>query len=155
PFDHAFVLIGADLPVPFLRSLGVRLEGDWTGSILRAAALVAAGLFGLWFFGGKAAWGATDLSTAVPAWAGGLAFLVALASLVALGARGDRFAWLGVSFLAVYTVYGAKVGHGEELWPFRDWGYDFLSFGGRPWSFWYTVLYTVLMTAFGLKAVKR
>jgi ferredoxin-type protein NapH len=69
--------------------------------------------------------------------------------------RGDRYAWLGVSFLACYTVYGVKVGAGSEFWPFRGWGYQALSLLGRPWSFWYTVLYTLLMTVFGLQALKR
>ena len=54
-----------------------------------------------------------------------------------------------------YTVYGVKIGKGEEFWPYRDWGYKFLSFFNRPWSFWYTVLYTTLMTVFGLQALKR
>ena len=60
-----------------------------------------------------------------------------------------------MSFLICYTVYGAKLGTGAELWPYRGWGYEALAFGGRPWSFWYTVLYTLLMTVFGLQALKR
>ena len=71
------------------------------------------------------------------------------------GSRGDRWSWLGLSALVCYAIYGIKYGAGEEFWPFRGWGYEALSFFGRPWSFWYTVLYTVLMTAFGLKALKR
>ena len=39
PYHHAFVLIGADLPVKFLQSLGIRLENEWNGSFPRAAAL--------------------------------------------------------------------------------------------------------------------
>ncbi|MCH7679983.1 4Fe-4S binding protein, partial [candidate division KSB1 bacterium] len=53
------------------------------------------------------------------------------------------------------TIYGAKVGGGEEFWPYKNWGYKFLSFFNRPWSFWYTIIYTSLMTFFGLEAVKR
>jgi thioredoxin reductase/polyferredoxin len=155
PYDHAFVLIGADLPVAFLRSLGIRLEGDWTGSLLRSAALAALTLAGLWLYGGQARALDHDLSAAVPAWAGALLAAASAAGLLVTGARGDRFAWLGVSFLICYTVYGAKVGKGEEFWPFRGWGYEALSLAGRPWSFWYTVLYTVLMTVFGLQALKR
>ncbi|RMH78348.1 MAG: FAD-binding protein, partial [Calditrichaeota bacterium] len=29
--DHAFVLIGAELPVKFLKSIGIRLENEWEG----------------------------------------------------------------------------------------------------------------------------
>ncbi|MEK7727672.1 MAG: 4Fe-4S dicluster-binding protein, partial [candidate division KSB1 bacterium] len=82
-------------------------------------------------------------------------WLATLAGLIAFGVRGDRFAWLGISFFVWYTIYGAKIGTGEEFWPYKDWGYKFLSFFDRPWSFWYTVLYTSLMTLFGLQALKR
>ena len=47
PFDHAFVLIGAELPVGFLRSVGVRLENEWQGSLWTAALVTIATLFGL------------------------------------------------------------------------------------------------------------
>ena len=60
-----------------------------------------------------------------------------------------------MSFLAWYTIYGAKLGNGQEFWPYNGWGFTTLSFLGRPWSFWYTVLYTALMTLFGVAAVKR
>jgi hypothetical protein len=59
------------------------------------------------------------------------------------------------SFFVWYTIYGVKIGKGQEFWPYRDWGYKLLSFFDRPWSFWYTVLYTTLMTVFGLQALKR
>ena len=39
PYQHAFVLIGADAPTEFLRSLGIRLENDWTGNPWGAARL--------------------------------------------------------------------------------------------------------------------
>src|SRR2546427_6648193 len=39
-YDHAFVLIGAELPVAFLKSIGVRLENEWNGSLWAAAGLV-------------------------------------------------------------------------------------------------------------------
>src|SRR5258706_4350897 len=48
PCDHAFVLVGAELPVKFLKSLGIRLENEWEGSLIRAAALSFLTLFGLW-----------------------------------------------------------------------------------------------------------
>jgi NosR/NirI family nitrous oxide reductase transcriptional regulator len=98
PYDHIFVLIGADLPVSFLKSLGIRLENEW-----------------------------------------------------------DWKRWLGLlaTFAIAYSIYGIKLGKGEEFWPFRGWGYEALSFFGRGWSFWYTVLYTAVVTVFGLQAMKR
>jgi len=146
--DHAFVLIGAEVPVTFLKSLGVKLENDWSGVPLRAAALTLATLLGLWFFGGHA-------PGAVPPLAGGLVAVAAFAGLAATGARGDRWSWLGLSFLVWFSVYGIKYGKGTEFWPYTGWGYKALSFFDRPWSFWYTVIYTVLMTGFGVQALKR
>jgi thioredoxin reductase/polyferredoxin len=192
--DHAFVLVGAELPVAFLRSLGIRLENEWEGRPGRALLLVVAALFGLcWFgqwFGAEARftgfgaswlgvtlrqalelpgweWLAKPLSGVdgsgfwigfVPWWGGAALTLVALAMLVRTGLRGDRWSWLGLSFLVWHTVYGAKVGGSDPelaLWPFTGWGYQALSFAGRGWSFWYTLIYTVLMTVFGLRALKR
>jgi len=97
-YDQIFVLIGADLPVAFLKSLGVKLENEW-----------------------------------------------------------DWKRWLGllVSFAIAYSIYGIKLGKGEEFWPYRGWGYEAMSFFGRCWSFWYTVLYTAVVTVFGLQAMKR
>ncbi|MCA9771161.1 MAG: NAD(P)-binding domain-containing protein, partial [Myxococcales bacterium] len=154
PYDHAFVLVGAEVPVKFLKSLGIKLENEWEGNFGRAAALALVTLVGLWFLGGHAAAFGFQL-TAVPAAVGGLIALAAGASLLTLGMRGDRYAWLGLSFLVWYSIYGIKVGKGSEFWPYRDWGYGSLSFAGRPWSFWYTVLYTTLMTLFGIQALKR
>jgi NosR/NirI family nitrous oxide reductase transcriptional regulator len=154
PYQHAFVLVGADVPVKFLKSLGIRLENEWTGSFFRAAALTLSVMAGLWFFGGHAKIGSHDLSL-VPSWAGALMAIASFAALIGFGIQRDRYAWLGVAFLASYTVYGVKVGDGSEFWPYRGWGYQSLSLFGRPWSFWYTVLYTVLMTVFGLQALKR
>ncbi|MFN7937215.1 MAG: NAD(P)-binding domain-containing protein [Bryobacteraceae bacterium] len=98
PYDHAFVLIGADAPVDFLRSLGVRMEGDWN-------------------------------------W--------------------RRVLWLLLMFGVAYSIYGIKRGPGVELWPYTGWAYQALSVLDRPVAFWYTVLYTVVMTVFGLQAMKR
>ncbi|MFQ5709751.1 MAG: NAD(P)-binding domain-containing protein [bacterium] len=154
PYDHAFVLIGADVPRKFLRSLGIKMENEWEGSLLRSAALAFLGFLGLWIFGGHAAVAGVDLSM-VPKWLGVLIWAAGLTGLVRFGLKGDRFAWLGLSFFVWYTIYGTKVGKGEEFWPFRGWGYKFLSFFDRPWSFWYTVLYTTLMTVFGLQALQR
>ncbi len=156
PMDHAFVLIGAELPVKFLKSLGIRLENEWTGSLLRAAALALATMLGLWFLGGHATAVAGIPFGHVPQAAGALLAAAGLGALLALGFRSDRYAWLAVSFLACYTVYGVKSpGAGSEFWPYRGWGYQALSLFGRPASFWYTLLYTVLMTVFGIQALKR
>ncbi|MFN7921971.1 MAG: NAD(P)-binding domain-containing protein [Bryobacteraceae bacterium] len=97
-FSHAFVLIGAELPAGFLRSLGIRLENEWN-------------------------------------W--------------------QRWMMLAISFAIAYTIYGVKRGAGAEFWPYTGWGYKYFSFGGRPPGFWYTALYTVVVTVFGLQAMKR
>jgi len=96
-FDRTFVLIGADAPVEFLRSLGLRLEAEWN-------------------------------------W--------------------KRYAALAATLVVAYAIYGIKWGPGQEFWPFRGW-YEALSFGGRGFGFWYTVLYTAVMTVFGAQAIKR
>ena len=157
-FDHAFVLIGADVPRAFLKSLGLKMENEWEGSLFRSIALTLLGLVGLSIlgsnFGGHPSLFGLGLP-ALPPLAGLALWLVSLAALITFGKRGDRFAWLGLSFFVWYTIYGAKVGKGEEFWPYRDWGYKFLSFLDRPWSFWYTVLYTTLMTVFGINALRR
>ncbi|MDH3252198.1 MAG: NAD(P)-binding domain-containing protein, partial [Ignavibacteria bacterium] len=158
PYNHAFVLVGADVPRKFLKSLGLKMENEWEGSILRTVGLSLLGFFGLWVFGanygGKPALLGIDLSV-VPSWIGAVAWAFGLAALIRYGVKGDRFAWVGVSFFVWYTIYGAKLGKGQEFWPYEDWGYHFLSFFDRPWSFWYTVLYTTLMSVFGLQALKR
>ena len=155
PYDHAFVLVGAELPVKFLKSLGIKLENEWRGNFGVAAAQVFLTLAGLWFLGGQAAWNGNAIH-AVPPIAGGLLAAGGLGSLLYSGLRGSRFAWLGVSFLVWYTIYGVKSpGPGAEFWPYRGWGYEMFSFFGRPLTFWYTVLYTTLMTVFGIQALKR
>jgi len=156
PCDHAFVLIGAELPVQFLKSLGIRMENEWAGSLWRAAGLAVVTLFGLWLVGGHATNAAGIPFTAIPAAVGALLAAAAVAALLALGFRGDRWAWLGLSFLAWYTVYGVKsLGSGAEFWPYRGWGFRALSLLGRPTTFWYTMMYTALMTIFGIQALKR
>ncbi len=155
--DHAFVLIGAELPVRFLKSLGIKLENEWEGSLILSTLLTAATFVGLWFFGasqGGAAPFERDLGSS-GAFVGGLVALLATVGLVVQGFRGNRWSWLGLSFFVWYSIYGIKVGGGEEFWPYKGWGYDSMSFFERPWSFWYTVMYTALMTIFGLKALKR
>jgi NosR/NirI family nitrous oxide reductase transcriptional regulator len=156
PCDHAFVLIGAELPVKFLKSLGIQLENEWNGSLLRATALSLVTLLGLWIYGGHATSAMGMSFASVPAWFGALIGIGSLAALLGTGYRGDRYSWLGVSFLAWYTIYGVKSpGPGAEFWPFKEWGYKAFSWFGRPASFWYTLMYTALMTVFGIEAVKR
>jgi thioredoxin reductase/polyferredoxin len=134
--DHAFVL-------------GIRLENEWTGSFVGAALGTLAVLLGLWFLGGR-----TPLDV-VPPWAGGLVAAASAGALLSSGIKGNRWSWLGISFLIWYSIYGIKVGNGSEFWPYRGWGYEAISFFDRPWAFWYTVLYTGLMTVFGFQALKR
>lgn len=153
-FDHAFVLIGAEVPVKFLKSLGLRLENEWTGSLLRSTLLTIATLLGLWCLGPGLS-DALNPVFGVPPVVGGLIAAASGAALLVLGFRGDRWAWLGISFIVWYTIYGVKVEKGREFWPFRGWGYESLSFFDRPWAFWYTVMYTALMTVFGIPALKR
>lgn len=158
PFDHAFVLIGADVPRDFLKSLGLKMENEWEGSFVRTVVLTLLGFLGLSIFGVSLGGHANFLGVNLPdlpSWLGGLLWALSLGNLIFFGMRGDRFAWLGLSFFVWYTIYGAKIGAGEEFWPYKDWGYKFLSLLDRPWSFWYTVLYTALMTFFGLQALKR
>jgi putative YpdA family bacillithiol system oxidoreductase len=51
--DHAFVLIGAELPVKFLKSIGIKLENEWEGSFIRALGMSLLALVGVWFAGGQ------------------------------------------------------------------------------------------------------
>jgi putative YpdA family bacillithiol system oxidoreductase len=132
PYDHAFVLIGADIPREFLKSLGLKMENEWEGSLLRATALTLLALFGLWIAGGRTNWAPIE---PIPGWIGWLVSAGALWALVQFGRKGDRFSWLGLSFFVWYTVYGVKFGKGEEFWPYRDWCYKLLSFFDRPLSF--------------------
>ncbi len=157
PAQHAFCLIGAELPVKFLKSLGIRLENEWTGSLWWSLLLTAATLFGLSMFGGSLGGEmplGLDATGSLPM-LGGLGALAAVGALVWTGARGNRWSWLGLSFFAWYSIYGIKVGTGSEFWPYKGWGYESMSFFSRPWAFWYTVMYTALMTIFGISALKR
>ena len=151
--DHAFVLIGAEPPVKFLQSLGLRIENQWTGQPLRAAALALITLFGLGLFG-RDFYLQPPLAQIVSS-VGAIFALTAFAALIYSGRKRDRYAWLALSALIWYSVYGIKYGPGREFWPYRGWGYQALSFLDRPWAFWYTVLYTLLMLIFGLLALKR
>ncbi len=158
PIDQAFVLVGSELPVGFLRKLSLRLENEWTGSPWTALAATVASFLGVALYGaGRGGDGLAllDGAVALTPWMGAAITIAALAYLVVSGSKGNRWAWLGASFFTWYSVYGIKVGAGEEFWPYRNWGYQAMSFFDRPWAFWYTVLYTGLMTVFGIQAMKR
>ncbi|MFN8058032.1 MAG: NAD(P)-binding domain-containing protein [Vicinamibacterales bacterium] len=152
PYRHAFVLVGAELPVAFLKSVGIELENEWRGHPLVGLALGLGTLTFTWMAHAYAqqAWPSAASTLSLAALGVGAATTTAVAYL-----RRDRYAWLALSFLAWYSIYAVKVGSGTEFWPFNGWGYKALSFFGRPWSFWYTVLYTTLMTGFGVAAMKR
>lgn len=152
PFDHAFVLVGAEIPTGFLKSLGLKLENEWSGSLARSAGLVLALFLGLWILGGQAS---VEMVHQTPNWMGGLLAAGAFGALLATAVRGDRWSLLGVAFFGFYSLYGIKVGAAKEFWPYTGWGYEWASFAERPAQFWYTVLYTVVMTFFGLQALKR
>jgi thioredoxin reductase/polyferredoxin len=157
PMDHAFVLIGAELPVKFLKSLGIKLENEWDGALLFPLIETIALFFGLWFMGPLLD-GPTPMGWNIGATGpiiGGLLAAAGLAGLIYRGVRGNKWSWLFISFFIWYSIYGIKAGRDVEFWPYRGWGYDSISLLGRPWAFWYTVLYTVLMTVFGLRALKR
>lgn len=151
---HAFVLVGAELPVKFLKKQNIRMEGEWTGNFWMSAGLVALALAGVAVWGGDThGWSQAALGW-LPRAVGPVFALLGVGGLLYAGiARTHRFAWLGFAFLICYAIYGAKVGSGSEFWPFRGWGYQALSLFGRPWAFWYTVLYTAVMTVFGIPAM--
>ena len=91
----------------------------------------------------------------MPNWLGGVVAAGAFAALLTTAVRGSRWSWLGVGFLGFYSLYGIKMGAGQEFWPYTGWAYELFKFGDRPVQFWYTVLYTVVMTFFGIQALKR
>ena len=152
--NHVFVLIGAELPYKFLKSVGIKLENDWEGNFLRSILLAFTSLIGVWFAGGQTGILPDSLQSLI-AWMGVVITFISVGSLVVFAIKGDRWAWLSISFLIWYTIYGIKIGDGREFWPFNNWGYEALKIAGRPWSFWYTVIYTSLMTIFGIEALKR
>ena len=122
-YQHAFILIGAELPVRFLKKQGIRMEGEWTGSLWRSLGWVVLCLAGIAIWGNDTHSWSQSLLAKLPSWCGLVAAVAGLGGLVYGGwAKKERFSWLGVSFLICYTVYGVKVGGGEEFWPFRGWG---------------------------------
>jgi len=154
PYDHAFVLIGAEIPRRFLKSIGIKMENEWQGSIIKTIFTACLALIGMSVFGGTFGGEPQIFSlslSAIPSMAGAIIFLLSMSYLIYCAIKGDRFAWLGLSFIIVYTIYAIK----SKLWPYGEWGYQAFSFFGKSWSFWYTVLYCIIMTIFGIKAMKR
>ena len=156
PMDHAFVLVGAEVPVTFLKKLGLRLENDWDGSWL-----LAAGLTGGFFL--AALLSTRQLLNLSPLFA--LLSLGCLVALIVMACRHNRYCYLGASFVIIYAVYAIAKG----LWPYTQWAslvdnaYLQLSpnnnkpilLFGRSGPFWYTLVYTFAMTIFGLRAMHR
>ncbi|NOG83370.1 MAG: NAD(P)-binding domain-containing protein [Planctomycetes bacterium] len=155
-YQHAFVLIGAELPVKFFKKQGIRLEGEWTGSLWKNFSLVILSLVGLAIWGGDShEWNKLLLGWIPDLFGVPLFFAGLMGLFYGSLAKRERFSWLGITFLICYAIYGVKVGGGAEFWPFRGWGNTLFSLFGRPWAFWYTVLYTAVMTAFGVSAMKE
>lgn len=156
PYQHAFVLIGAELPVKFLKKQGIQLEGEWTGNLWRSLGFTILTLVGLAIWGGDSHVWNKFLLGWIPNLLGAPVFFAGVTGLLYGGlAKKERFSWLFFTFLLCYTIYGVKVGNGSEFWPFHGWGNSLFSFFGRPWPFWYTVLYTAMMTIFGVSAMKK
>ena len=156
-FDHAFVLIGAELPAKFLNSIGIRLENEWRGRPLLDAILAAAPFVVLWIMValGMRNWGPSPRLVLG-------ACLLGLPAL-ALAWRGrvhhDRYAWLGLSFIISMSIYSI----GKSMDPFKavfgvaadgTIGFHFLGLF-RSGGFFYTVAYCLVMTVFGAAAMKR
>ncbi len=160
PYDHAFVLVGAELPVRFLNSVGIELENTWKGRPALAAGLTLLPyllILCLTQFGGYSAW------------TGWGSLLIPAVVLIYRGSRkNDKYAWLGFSFLVVFSLYGVS----KAIWPYPmllgQPGSDYLVFKlyhgadenlsrmlNRGGPFWYTVLYCLVMTVFGIRAMKR
>ena len=95
PNQVVFEMIGAELPLPFLKKVGLRLESEWTPRKLMG---------------------------------------------------------LICCFLLIYAIYAWKKG----FWPFYyAQGISHLPGIFKHPSFWYSALYTVLMSVFGIQAMKR
>jgi NosR/NirI family transcriptional regulator, nitrous oxide reductase regulator len=126
--DVVFEMIGAELPLGFLRRIGVKLEGTWQWQ----------------------------------RWAGLAGMFLAVYSLYALKKFPDEpYSWpfsrlLDVQGFAAVTVAAFDV----AFLPFR-WAFSAQAYADMRATLWfqqgylYSLLYTVLMIAFGLQALKR
>ncbi|MDH3648778.1 MAG: NAD(P)-binding domain-containing protein [Saprospiraceae bacterium] len=164
--DVVFEMIGAIPPTGFFKKIGVGLANTWNGN--HWFALMAT----LFSFVGLSLWanGIGNDAGSLQIMAGGLSFLFGLGLLFYFGVSGNRWALLGFTILTSYTIYAAK--GSTPHFPFHWIGADdiaaYLGSGmlgsivptavialkGAP-SFWYSLLYTVLVVFFGLRAMKR
>ncbi len=158
PAEHAFVLIGAELPVKFLKSLGIRLENEWTGSSVAGGGAHRGDPAGA--VAARRPAGRRDAAGARP---GGRR-----AARRRAGRRGGRrrpdlgrhpgqplvLAGPLVPRLVLDLRHQGRR-RAPSSGPTAAGATARCRFSARPWSFWYTVLYTTLMTVFGIGAIKR
>ena len=62
---------------------------------------------------------------------------------------------LGFSFVLCLHDLRSEESRGTRVLAVHRMGSEGAHIFSRPWSFWYTVLYTGLMTVFGIQAMKR
>ena len=164
--DTVFEMIGSVPPVGFFRKIGVGIANAWTGNKWIALLVSVISLAGL-------SWWTWDIGTqggATAGWIGGLVFIGALATLVYLGTKRNRFAWLGFTLILSYVIYAAKgsTPHYPFHWIGAERIAEFLGTGFLGWfvpkavialkgapSFWYSLLYTFLVVFFGIRAMRR
>jgi len=108
--DFVFEMIGAELPVDFLRRIGIRLDNEWTS--LRAVAALATL---------------------------GIAFLLYAVKKAAPPFTGFAFPAFAVHHAWARELLRLPTGVTPKDAP----------------AFWYTVLYTLLVTGFGIRAFRR
>ncbi len=166
PNDVVFEMIGAVPPVGFFRKIGVDLENSWHGNKWMALLVALLSFAGLTLWAHGVAFSPETLQQPV----GGLLYLGGLGTLIYMGRRRNRYAWLGMTLLISYTLYAAKGSspHFPFHWIGAERIAEFLSTGLLGWfvpravvalkgapSFWYSALYTFLVLYFGIKAMKR
>ncbi len=128
PFDTVFEMIGAELPIPFLRRAGVRLSTDWTPgrwTYLALVSLFVYSLYALKSYGkGLTAWPYQDLVS--PA---------------------TYDAWLRGLFEICFAPFA---------WTFSDAAMtDILKDRGFQQGYVYSFAYSVIMLVFGWQAMVR
>ncbi len=88
-YDHAFVLVGAELPIKFLKSAGIKMENEWQGNLWTAVATTIIFFILLSFFGPD---DRMKSIAVLPKWLAGVASLGALGALITMGKQGNRYA---------------------------------------------------------------
>lgn len=164
--DVVFEMIGAIPPLDLFKKLGIRLEGSWTGNILLSLVMGIIGFSGLSLW----AWQVGTSNLELTGMSGLGIFAICLGILGYSGSRGNRWSWLVLTLLVSYTIYAAK--GSIPRFPFHWIGVeriaDYLGSGVLGWfipkavialegapSFWYSLLYTILVVYFGVRAMKR